>query len=284
MQKIWVCGSNGQIGTAINQMVDKFEYEMLNTNIDDLDVTDLDEVINFGEINRPDVITNCSGLNDIDYCEEKPKEAYRVNALGARNLSIIASKVSAKLVQCSTDDIFDGLKNEPYTEFDEPNPLTVYGKSKLAGENYVKEFTFKHFIIRSTWVYGEGKNFVLDLIKKAKAGEVLSIAADHYGSPTYANDLANFILHLIKTNEYGTYHATDKGECSRFQFAKEILMLTGIDAHIKAVPTTQSDFSSVRPTNAVLDDFIMSIIDIYEFPDWKISLADFIKKRGNLNE
>ena len=147
MQKIWVCGSRGQIGQAVNDVVDKLEFEMLDTDIDDLDVTDTDEVLRFGEMNRPDIIINCSGMTDIHACEENPSQAFKVNALGARNLAIVARKMEAKMVQLSTDDVFDGKSTEPYNEFDVTNPGTVYGKSKLAGENYVKEFTYKHFIV-----------------------------------------------------------------------------------------------------------------------------------------
>ena len=171
MQKIWVCGARGQIGQAVNDVVDKLEFEMLDTDVDDLDVTDTDEVLRFGEMNRPDIIINCSGMTDISSCEENPSQAFKVNALGARNLAIVAAKMQAKMVQLSTDDVFDGKSTEPYTEFDITNPGTVYGKSKLAGENYVKEFTTKHFIVRSTWVYGKGQNFINGFLKKVDAGE-----------------------------------------------------------------------------------------------------------------
>ena len=158
MLKVWIAGANGQIGRALNDVLDPMQIETLNTDLDELDITDTDEVINFGSINRPDVIINCTGITDTDECEKNPEHAYRVNALGARNLSIVARKCGAKIVQLSTDDVFDGKSKKPYTEFDDTNPLTVYGRSKRAGENYVKEFTHKHFIIRSNWVYGKGGN------------------------------------------------------------------------------------------------------------------------------
>ena len=162
----------------------------------------------FGEINRPDVIINCAAVTDTEVCEREPELAYRVNALGARNLSIVARKVGAKMVQLSTDDVFDGMSKTPYSEFDDTNPRTVYGRSKRAGENYVKEFTHKHFIIRSNWVYGRGNNFVTKVLDAAEAGRTLAVASDQFGSPTSAKDLSRIILYLIRTNEYGTYHAT----------------------------------------------------------------------------
>lgn len=278
MQKIWVSGAKGQIGKAINDAVDKLEYEMLDTDISDVDITDIDEVLRFGEINRPDVIINCSALTDINECENDPRKAYKVNALGARNLSIVAQKLQAKMVQISTDDVFDGEGRTPYTEYDKTNPKTVYGRSKEAGENYVKEFANKHFIIRSTWVYGKGSNFVTKFLNKVETGEPLSIANDQLGSPTSAMDLAEFILELIHSNEYGTYHATNRGVCSRYEFAQEILRITGKQAELKPVLTDQSDFSSVRPPFVVLDNFVLSMIKIHEFPLWQDSLAEYLKK------
>lgn len=284
MRKIWICGAKGQIGQAINEIIDKLEFKALDTDIDDLDITDTDEVLRFGEMNRPDIIINCAGLTNIEECENDISKAYKVNALGARNLSIIARKLEAKLVHISTDDVFDGKSDQPYNEFDQTRPQTAYGKSKLAGEQYVKEFTYKHFIIRSTWVYGLGNNFINDLLEKVNKGETLAIASDQFGSPTSAKELARFILHLIDTNEYGTYHATNKGVCSRYEFAHEILKLTGKEAQMKAVPTHLSDFSKVRPAYCVLDNFIMSMTPVYTFPSWKESLKEYFKERGLYNE
>ncbi len=272
MQKIWICGAKGQIGQAINEIIDKLEFKVLDTDIDDLDITDTDEVLRFGEMNRPDIIINCAGLTNIEECENDISKAYKVNALGARNLSIIARKLEAKLVHISTDDVFDGKSDQPYNEFDQTRPQTAYGKSKLAGEQYVKEFTYKHFIIRSTWVYGLGNNFINDLLEKVNKGESLAIASDQFGSPTSAKELARFILHLIDTNEYGTYHATNKGVCSRYEFAHEILkkgvyimknkkklgLTTLIFIALIAGAITGIIINYCIPSNKIVDDFIVS--------------------------
>ena len=266
MLKVW-------IARALNDVLDPMQIEALNTDLDELDITDTDEVINFGTVNRPDVIINCTGITDTDECEANPEHAYRVNALGARNLSIVARKCGSKIVQLSTDDVFDGQSKKPYTEFDDTNPLTVYGRSKRAGENYVKEFTHKHFVIRSNWVYGHGgHNFVNRVLAAAEAGNGLSVASDQFGSPTSAKD-------LISTNEYGTYHVTCRGVCSRYEFAQEILKLAGKDIELRAVPTEQSDLSAVRPPYAVLDNFILRIIEVYDMPDWKESLKEYMDER-----
>lgn len=274
MLKVWIVGSESQVGKSIAAVLDNTELSVLCTDKDELDITNTEDVLSYGEIQRPDIIINCAAITDTDLCEANPELAYRVNALGARNLSLVARKQNAKIVQLSTDDVFDGKKNAPYTEFDDTHPLTVYGRSKRAGENYVKEFTHKHFIIRSNWVYGEGgKNFVNDLLNYD--GKELTVPADQFGSPTSAIDLARIILHLIDTNEYGTYHATCKGTCSRFEFAQEILRLAGKSVALK--PVSSAEVASVRPAYAVLDNFILRIIDVYEMPTWQKSLREYLK-------
>ena len=253
MLKVWIAGAGGQIGRALNDVLDPMQIEALNTDVDELDITDTDEVINFGTVNRPDVIINCTGITDTDECEENPEHAYRVNALGARNLSIVARKCGSKIVQLSTDDVFDGQSKKPYTEFDDTNPLTVYGHG--------------------------GRNFVNRVLGAAESGRALSVASDQFGSPTSAKDLARMILYLISTNEYGTYHVTCSGICNRYEFAQEILRLAGKTIELKAVPTEQSDLSSVRPPYAVLDNFILRIIEMYDMPEWKESLKEYMDER-----
>ena len=276
MLKVWIVGSESQVGKAIATVLDTTELKILCTDQEELDITNTEDVLSYGEIQRPDIIINCAAVTDTALCEANPELAYRVNALGARNLSLVARKHNAKIVQLSTDDVFDGKKSAPYTEFDDTHPLTVYGRSKRAGENYVKEFTHKHFIIRSNWVYGEGgKNFVNALLEKAETETEINVPADQYGSPTSAMDLARIILHLINTNEYGTYHATCKGSCSRFEFAQEILKLAEKTVVLK--PTSSAEVSSVRPAYAVLDNFILRIIDVYEMPTWQKSLREYLK-------
>lgn len=278
MIKIWVAGAAGQLGSAITNVLDPLDAELLNTDVSELDITDIDEVLSYAELNRPDVIINCAGVTDVALCEENPEYAYKVNALGARNLSIAARKVGAKIVQLSTDDVFDGLRNEPYCEFDDTNPLTVYGRSKRAGENYVKEFTEKHFIIRSNWIYGNGNNFVKKLLAYAKEHETIKVANDQFGSPTSAVDLAKLIVELIQTSEYGTYHVTANGVCSRYEFAKEILHMANVDVELIPVETKEADLCSVRPVYAVLDNFILRILDRYEMPDWKEALECYMNE------
>ena len=282
MLKVWIAGASGQIGRALNDVLDPMQIEALNTDLDELDITDTDEVINFGTVNRPDVIINCTGITDTDECEANPEHAYRVNALGARNLSIVARKCGSKIVQLSTDDVFDGQSKKPYTEFDDTNPLTVYGRSKRAGENYSQRIYYTSILLSEvTWVYGHGgHNFVNRVLAAAEAGNGLFCCIRSvWFSDLVLKDLAKMIMYLISTNEYGTYHVTCRGVCSRYEFAQEILKLAGKDIELRAVPTEQSDLSAVRPPYAVLDNFILRIIEVYDMPDWKESLKEYMDER-----
>lgn len=275
MLKIWITGSNGQVGTALNELIEPLNIEVLNTDKDEIDIANTNEVIRFGEINRPDVIINCAAITDINECANDMDQAFRVNALGPRNLCIVARKIGAKVVQISTDDVFDGTNDQPYNEFDLTNPKTVYGRSKKAGEDYVKEFTHKHFIIRSNWVYGKsGNNFVNEFLNCKE--KVLDAAGDQLGSPTSAKDLARAILYLIQTSEYGTYHITCKGVCSRYEFAQAIKEKT--NSLIELNEVSSKDDNTIRPAYAVLDNFILRLVNEYEMPDWKESLNEYLKE------
>ena len=279
MLKIWITGATGQIGSAINKVLNPLGYEVFDTDHEVLDITDLEEVLNFCKTNRPQVIINCAGIASEKECSNNPELAYKVNALGARNVAIAAFKLNAKIVQISTDDVFDGTNDLPITEFDTPNPITVYGKSKFCGENFVKEFAPKHFIIRSSWVYGEGNNFVTYILDKAKKGEQLNIAKNQIGTPTSAKELARFILYIINTNEYGTYHFTCNGRCSRIDFTKEILKLANLEKSvISNVDKADSEYSMNHPSYAVLDNFIIRLENKYKAKSWQDALSEYIKE------
>lgn len=280
IKKVWIVGANGRLGQAINELLDRREIEVLNTDIDDVDITDSESLMIYGDMNRPDVIINCAGVTDVELCEREVEKAYKVNALGARNLSVVAFKTGAKLIHISTDDVFSGESKVPYSEFDTPHPKSVYGKSKLAGESFVKDFVNKYMIIRSSWVYGAGENFVKDLLELAKTQDTIQIADDQFGAPTSAMELAKLVIYLMNTTEYGLYHGTCEGYCSRYEFAKEILDLAGVKVKLEAVSTKKAQLASERPAYSVLDNFMLRISDTYKMPSWQDALADYIKKIG----
>lgn len=276
INKIWIVGANGQLGRAVFNLLDSRRIEILSTDIDDVDITNLSDTLSFSDFNHPDAIINCAAFTNIDECEKNTKDAYKVNTLGARNLSVCARKIGARFVHISTEHVFDGLKGEPYNEFDTPNPISIYGKSSLEGENFVRQLVPKYFIIRTGWLYGEGKNFVNKVLHSKNS---IKIVNDQISTPTSARELAKFIIKLINTAEYGTYHATCKGSCTAYEFVKEILKLSNKD-NVEVVLASKEDYPNraPRPKNSVLDNFMLNLSGLYEFPDWKNELSKYIKE------
>lgn len=280
--KIWVAGSAGRVGRMIRNMLDMRDVELFETDIEDLDITSAKDVNLFGSRNRPNTIINCAGLTDVQACEENPEQAYKVNALGVRNLSAIARKIDARMIQISTDDIFWDSKERSFHEFDTPNPRTVYGKSKLAGENFVKELAPKHLIIRSSWVYGkDGKNFVNAIIGQAQRGERIEAAVDDYASPTSAKELSKVILRLIQAEQEGIYHAVCGGYCSRYGLAQEILRLMGKE-DIELIPKKMEEINSPfkGPEYTMLDNMMLRMCDIQTPAAWQEALAEYVEEYG----
>ena len=274
---VWIAGARGQLGYAIYKILhENVNVEVLTSDLD-VDVRNMVDVDSFASMNHPDVIINCAGMTDLAMCERNVEEAYRVNALGARNLSIAARKVNAKLIHISTDDVFDGTAKQPLNEFDRTNPLTVYGKSKLAGEMFVRELAPKHMVVRSSWIYGNTKNnFVSYILEELLTEDTIFVPVDQVSTPTSAVELAKFIVKLVNSSEYGIYHASCEGMCSRYEFAKEIVRLSGKNVNIE--PLTAGENPSVvnRPRYTLLDNFMMRVSGIYEMPDWKEALAAFM--------
>lgn len=275
---VWIAGAGGRLGQALNQLLDSREIEILNTDIEDCDITSLNDVLTFADMNRPDAVINCAGLTDVEECEFNKEKAYSVNALGARNLSIAARKIGARIVHISTDDVFDGLSKEAYTEFDDTYPISVYGKSKLAGERFVRELNPKHIVIRSSWIYGEGNNFLNQILTMAENNQEVSVPDDQFGTPTSSLELARLVIFLMNRAEYGIYHGACVGQCSRYEFAKEIFRLKGISTKLIPVSTTEDQLNKYRPCFTVLDNFMLRISGLYEMKEWKEALAEYFGK------
>ena len=283
MKKIWITGAEGHIGTALLELLEGVEYQLLPTDIHEVDITKIDEVTQFVYVNRPDVIINCAGLTDVRACEEKPEEAYKINAIGARNLAVAARRIDAKLIQISTDDVFGGDDDAALCEFDDAHPTTMYGKSKYAGEKLVRELTDKHVIVRSSWLYGVGSyDFVDRVLDNAKKDGKVVLPEDEISSPTSADALAGFIECLMHTREFGLYHASCDGSCSRAEGAREILRLNGMD-HIPVISAAEN--TELRPRFTLLDNMMLRITGLYQMPDWKTALADYFStKKGGAHK
>lgn len=280
---IWLTGSEGRLGSALLELLkDHLDYKVIDTDLD-VDVTSADAVDDAVRVYRPNIIINCASLSDADYCETHPLEAYRVNALGARNLAAAARRVDSEIIQFSTDDVFSGEHNRAKTEFDIPTPSTVYGKSKFAGEEFVKVLNPKHLIIRSSWVYGlPGKEnhrlcYYDEVLEHGKKGEPFTAPIDVIGSPTSAQELAKFFMAILDESEYGLYHAACKGACTRFGFAKTILELNGFDTRLVR-ESRKDDAGTLVATQ--LENLMMEMTGIYEMPAWQDALEEYVKQQG----
>ena len=214
MKKIWITGAEGHIGTALIDLLEGVEYQLLPTDINEVDITKIDEVTQFVHVNRPDVVINCAGLTDVQECENNVDEAYRVNAIGVRNVALAANEVNAKVIQISTDDVFDKESRVPYNEFDNVHPRTIYGKSKEAGEKILTQLLNRFVIIRSSWIYGIGRDFVDEVLRNVGQGKTMEVPNNQYAAPTSAKELAKVIRYFIDNEEYGLYHVVCPGSFS----------------------------------------------------------------------
>lgn len=283
MKKIVITGSHGQLGRALNKIyANHAEYVCVNTDVGELDITDVDAVNQFVSEIMPYAIINCAAHTNVNGCETDIDNAYRINAVGPRNLAIAAERCHAKLMHISTDYVFDGQASEPYTEFCAPNPKAVYGKTKLAGENFVKEFCREHFIIRTAWLYGDGKNFVRTMLGLSENHDKVTVVGDQFGSPTSADELAKAIAYLLPTDNFGLFHGTCEGMTNWADFTREIYRLAGKPTVVETVTTEQYDKNTTgivapRPAYSVLENYMLRLTTDYMFADWEKAIAEYIK-------
>lgn len=277
MKRIWITGAEGHIGSALMDLLDCTKYYLMATDKDDVDITDLRAVNQYVRLNRPDVIINCASLTDVAYCEEHPDEAYKVNAIGVRNIALAANEIHCRVIQMSTDDVFDLESDVPYNEFDPIHPKTLYGKSKAAGEHLLTQLQNRFVIIRSSWIYGIGHDFVNDVLDAADKGGKMNVPNNRYASPTSATELANVIMHFIDSDEYGLYHVVCPGGCSRYEFARAILEYSGKINALYLNPVLSSN--SMRPAYSVLDNMMLRLTGIPEPKDWRTALKEYLQNQ-----
>lgn len=287
MKTLLITGANGQLGRAINlKYKDNKDILLYNTDIMEtdtihkMDITNVDDVLRVVREVKPYAIINCAAHTAVDLCETDVDNAYKINALGPRNLSIAADEIGAKIVQVSTDYVFGGDGTKPYIEFDQTNPQGMYGKTKLAGENFVKEFSKKHFIVRTAWLYGDGKNFVKTMLRLSENNDTVNVVCDQVGSPTSTAVLADIIDNLIWTDNYGTYHGTCEGVCSWADFTEEIFRLAGKTTKVNHITSEEYKKmfpkSADRPKYSVLDNYMLKLTLGYVAKDWKLAIKEYI--------
>ena len=279
MKKILVTGCNGQLGKAIQKEYESEAAELILTDVADLDITDNAQVLQFVREHKPQVIMNCAAHTAVDLCEEQWDLAYRINAIGPRNLAIAATQTGAKLMHISTDYVFSGDGDHPYTEFDPVGPNSAYGKTKLEGERFVQKFAKNYFIIRTAWLYGDGKNFVKTMLKLSETRDNVSVVKDQFGSPTSAKELAKMMHHLEPTENYGLFHGTCEGSCSWADFADEIFRLAGLPTKVKHITTEEYGSATRRPAYSVLDNYMLRLTTDFRMADWQDAIREYMEEQ-----
>ncbi|QHW31539.1 dTDP-4-dehydrorhamnose reductase [Paenibacillus rhizovicinus] len=274
--RLLVTGANGQLGQELVHLSND-RVHIVGFGRDQLDITDLArcrEVL--GEV-KPDGVVHAAAYTAVDKAESEPEKAYRVNALGTRNLAIAAEELGIKLLYVSTDYVFDGRGTAPYDEYDNTNPQSVYGKSKRAGEVLLQSLSSRWFIVRTSWVYGKyGNNFVKTMLKLAGERDSLTVVADQIGSPTFTRDLGAFLIDLMQTEKYGVYHASNTGTCSWYEFAQAIFEESGMPVRTEPCTTEQFPRPAPRPSYSVMDHAAIRQNGLYDLRPWREALREFL--------
>ncbi len=281
--RIVVTGADGQLGVELVPTL-SVRDEVIGTTIADLDVTDHDCADRIAAL-APDWVVHAAAATDVDGCEREPGSAMAVNAEGTRRVAEGCRRAGAGLVYLSTDYVFDGRKGAPYTEADTPAPLNTYGRSKLEGERAVRSGVPRWLIVRTAWLYGtQGKNFVKSILGKVRDGEPLRVVDDQVGSPTYAADLAGAVALLLSRGLTGVFHVTNGGSCSWYEFAREILRLTGVDVNsVKRITSEELSRPARRPGCSVLENAAWSAAALPPLRPWPEALADMLAALKGVN-
>lgn len=282
--KILLIGADGQLGTDIQKVINK--TELIPLTISDIDITDRQKTIDVIRKYQPNIIINTSAYHRVDECEDNDLLAFQVNAFGVKNLCLGCKETGSALLHISTDYVFDGNKGKPYTEDDCPNPGTVYGMSKLAGEEYARYMLKNHFVVRTCGLFGVagclgkgGGNFIESMLKLSKEKPVLRVVDDQIVGPTYTLDLARKIDQLIRTDKYGLYHVTNKGQCSWYDFAKKIFELTGTQVKLEKATTSEFKAKATRPAFSVLDHKNLKKAGFDDLRTWDKALAAYLEEK-----
>ncbi|KAF6576088.1 dTDP-4-dehydrorhamnose reductase [Paenibacillus polymyxa] len=283
--RILVTGASGQLGKDVVKVFQEQGHDVVGYDREQLDITDLDQAIKIVGQYQPEAVIHCAAYTAVDAAETDLDTAYQVNAAGTRNMVLAAEKAGAKLVYISTDYVFDGTAEQPYHEYDNTNPQSIYGKSKRAGEVLTQTLSSRYFIVRTSWVYGlYGNNFVKTMLKLGQEKPHLQVVNDQKGSPTYTVDLARFLAELIQTEKYGVYHASNSGSCTWYEFTKAIFeeAVDILDATIIAIlepcSTDQFPRPAARPKNSVMEHIAIRTNGLNNLRHWREGLHCFIKE------
>lgn len=270
---VLVTGANGMLGQDLCPILEDNGYEVVETDVDTLDITDINSVKTVLESEKPDVVIHCAAYTNVDKAEEDLKTAELINVTGTENVADVCGKLGITLVYISTDYVFDGTKDEPYEPDDRTNPLNNYGMTKFEGEEAVRSLCDKYYVVRTSWLYGHhGKNFVETMLQLGKTQKELKVVDDQIGCPTWTVDLSNTIVELLESEEFGTYHACGSGCTSWFGFAQEIFKMAELKVGLKPCTTSEFPRPAKRPEFSVMDNGGL-------LRDWRFALRDYLSLR-----
>lgn len=273
--KILVVGEKGQLGREIQKQLQS-KHELFLFDLPEVDIVNYEQVRKIITEIAPAVVINAAAYTNVEKAEDNEELAFLINGTGAHYLALVSKEINAKFIHISTDYVFDGESKQPYWEMDTPAPLSVYGKSKLLGEKLVQEVGGKYFILRTSWLYGDGHNFVRTMLQLAKEGKEIRVVDDQYGTPTYTKDLCWVIEELMATDCYGIYHASNEGACSWYELARKIFELANIRGNLQAVSTEEYITKAKRPKYGVLENQLLKLQGITRMRSWDVALADYV--------
>jgi dTDP-4-dehydrorhamnose reductase len=284
MKTLLITGAKGQLGRALMHYHAYPDYRFVPVDIEDVDITVFDDVNGLAREIKPDIIINCAAYTAVDKAESDEDRAFMVNAVGPKNLAIASYDLNIPIVHISTDYVFDGNgvmgidgKIRPYREYDPTGPQSVYGRTKLQGELVTARHNPRHYIIRTAWLYGEGHNFVRTMLRLAAERDSVRVVNDQMGSPTSANELAKMILELIQTGQYGLYHGTCEGNCTWYEFTKEIYRLKDIRTEVIPITTEEYPTLAKRPRYSVLENYLLNHTTNIRLADWQDAIANYLQ-------
>ena len=277
--RVFVTGVKGQLGYDVMNELEKQGLEGIGVDIDEMDITDADQVNKVIKEAAPDAVIHCAAYTAVDAAEDNEEICRKVNAQGTDNIAKVCEELDIKMMYISTDYVFNGQGERPWEPDDEREPLNVYGQTKYEGELAIEEHVKKFFTVRIAWVFGvNGKNFIKTMLNLGKTHDHLTVVNDQTGSPTYTYDLARLLVDMIQTDKYGRYHATNEGLCTWYEFACEIFKQAGMDVSVAPVSSDEYPAKAKRPSNSRMDKSKLTANGFQPLPTWQDALSRYLKE------
>ncbi len=275
---ILIIGAKGMLGEELFRVLSE-EHTCTLWDIEDVDITQRENTLERVGGLGPDVVLNTAALVDVDKCEQNPDSAWAINTVGAQNLAIAAHTAGARVLFISTDYVFDGTSHRAYTEADQPNPINIYGQTKHAAEQLVRQICPQSYIVRTSWLYGHRSgNYVDRVINAAQEKGVVRMAEDQLEAPTYTVHLAQAIRALLRTGAYGTYHVASTGFCTRVEFAREVLRRAGRTELVEELGPAEIKRVAPRPARTVLQNRLVQLVCGYDLPEWRQGIEEYFAR------